>query len=65
LHLAVHSEEDHGENVIGILEGSDPVLKNEYVVISAHLDHLGLSAPLPDGHNVFISMALMTTVPAP
>ena len=53
LHVAVHTEEGHGENVIGILEGSDPVLKNEYVVISAHLDHLGLSAPLPDGHNVY------------
>ena len=37
------------ENVIGILEGSDPVLKNEYVVISAHLDHIGFAAPLPDG----------------
>jgi hypothetical protein len=53
LHLAVHSEPGHAENVVGILEGSDPVLKNEYVVISAHLDHLGLSAPLPDGHNVY------------
>ncbi len=53
LHLAVRSEEAHGENVVGILEGSDPVLKNEFVVMSAHLDHLGLSAPLPDGHNVF------------
>ncbi len=38
--------------MVGILEGSDPVLKNEYVVISAHLDHIGLAAPLPDGHNV-------------
>jgi Zn-dependent M28 family amino/carboxypeptidase len=28
------------------------VLKNEYVVMSAHLDHLGLSAPGADGHNV-------------
>ena len=53
LHLAVHSEQGHGENVVGILEGGDPVLKSEYIVISAHLDHLGLSAPLPDGHNVF------------
>jgi hypothetical protein len=52
LHLAVHSESGHGENVVGILEGSDPVLKNEYVIMSAHLDHIGLSAPLPDGHNV-------------
>ena len=53
LHLAIHSEQAHGENVVGILEGGDPVLKSEYIVISAHLDHLGLSAPLPDGHNVF------------
>ncbi len=28
-------------NVIGLIEGSDPVLKNEYVVISAHYDHIG------------------------
>jgi hypothetical protein len=28
-------------NVIGILPGSDPKLKNEYVVFSAHLDHVG------------------------
>jgi Zn-dependent M28 family amino/carboxypeptidase len=52
LHIEVHSEMGHTENVVGILEGSDPVLKNEYVVISAHLDHIGLAAPLPDGHNV-------------
>ena len=52
LKLAVKSEPGHGENVIGILEGSDPVLKDEYVVISAHLDHNGLTTPLADGHNV-------------
>jgi len=52
LKVAVKSEAGHGENVIGILEGSDPVLKNEYVIMSAHLDHIGLSAPLPNGHNV-------------
>jgi hypothetical protein len=28
-------------NVAGILEGSDPVLKNEYLVYSAHMDHVG------------------------
>jgi hypothetical protein len=52
LNIAVHSQEGHGENVVGILEGSDPVLKNEFVVMSAHLDHIGLSAPQPNGHNV-------------
>ncbi|MEN8778329.1 MAG: M28 family metallopeptidase, partial [Glaciecola sp.] len=30
-------------NVVGIVEGSDPVLKNEYVLYSAHSDHLGVS----------------------
>lgn len=28
-------------NVAGILEGSDPILKNEYVILSAHFDHVG------------------------
>jgi len=28
-------------NVLGVLEGSDPVLKNEYVVLTAHFDHVG------------------------
>jgi peptidase M28-like protein len=52
LKIATKSEENHGENVIAMLEGGDPVLKNEYIVISAHLDHIGFSAPLPDGHNI-------------
>jgi Zn-dependent M28 family amino/carboxypeptidase len=29
-----------------VLPGSDPTLKNEYVVISAHLDHLGIGEPV-------------------
>jgi hypothetical protein len=32
-------------NVIGILPGTDPVLKNEYIVIGGHYDHLGLGGP--------------------
>jgi Zn-dependent M28 family amino/carboxypeptidase len=51
-HIGVRTEPGHGENVMGMVEGADPVLKNEYVVISAHLDHIGLSAPQPDGHNI-------------
>jgi hypothetical protein len=34
------------DNVIGILRGTDPVLRNEYVVISAHLDHVGVGQPI-------------------
>jgi len=30
------------ENVVGFLEGSDAVLKNEFVVVGAHFDHVGL-----------------------
>jgi Zn-dependent M28 family amino/carboxypeptidase len=33
-------------NVIGVLLGSDLKLKNEYVVISAHLDHVGVGLPI-------------------
>jgi len=33
-------------NVIGKLPGSDPELKNEYVVLSAHIDHIGIGEPI-------------------
>ncbi|MFD0939156.1 M28 family peptidase [Pedobacter boryungensis] len=32
-----------GENVLGFLEGSDPKLKNEILVITGHYDHIGLN----------------------
>jgi Zn-dependent M28 family amino/carboxypeptidase len=34
------------QNVVGLLPGSDPKLKKEYVVVSAHLDHLGIGSPV-------------------
>lgn len=37
-------EERQAENVVGLLEGSDPVLKSQVVVFSAHFDHLGVGA---------------------
>ena len=33
-------------NVVGKLVGSDPKLKNEYVVLSAHIDHIGVGEPI-------------------
>lgn len=33
-------------NVVGVLRGSDPRLRDECVVVSAHLDHLGISQPV-------------------
>jgi hypothetical protein len=38
-------------NTIGILAGSDPVLRNEYLVFSAHMDHVGITPGLPDSIN--------------
>lgn len=32
-------------NVVAVLKGNDPLLKNEYVVIGAHYDHLGMGGP--------------------
>ena len=38
-------------NVVGILPGSDPKLKSEYVIMSAHLDHIGMGRPV-NGDNI-------------
>ena len=38
-------------NTVGILEGSDPALKNEYLVYSAHMDHIGITPGRPDSIN--------------
>jgi hypothetical protein len=38
-------------NTVGILEGSDPRLRNEYLVFSAHMDHIGISPGQPDSVN--------------
>ncbi|MDP5280963.1 M28 family metallopeptidase [Sphingomonas sp. DG1-23] len=40
-------------NVVGLLEGSNPALKNEYVVISAHLDHVGVGKPDARGDTIY------------
>ncbi len=44
--VAFHRSEVHSQNVAAVLPGADPKLKNEYVVISAHLDHLGVGKPI-------------------
>ena len=40
----VKTEDMHLNNVAAYIEGSDPVLKNEYIVYSAHIDHIGISS---------------------
>ena len=39
----------HSRNIIGIVEGYDANLKNEYVVVGAHMDHLGVNTLTVDG----------------
>lgn len=39
-------------NVLGLLRGSDPSLRNEFILFTAHLDHLGLVAGV-EGDNIY------------
>lgn len=39
-------------NVIGLLRGSDPALRNSFVLVTAHYDHLGIRLGMP-GDNIF------------
>jgi len=41
------------QNVIGWVEGTDPVLKNEYIIYSAHYDHLGVGKPDAAGDSIY------------
>ncbi|MCU1267033.1 MAG: Aminopeptidase [Acidobacteria bacterium] len=52
LNIAVKKETLSTQNVIGIWEGSDPILKDEYVALGAHYDHLGTSIPI-NGDSIF------------
>ncbi|HMG85312.1 MAG TPA: M20/M25/M40 family metallo-hydrolase [Terracidiphilus sp.] len=48
LRATVVTENTHVEspNIAATLEGSDPALKSQYVIVSAHLDHLGVGEPI-------------------
>ncbi|HEX8370358.1 MAG TPA: M20/M25/M40 family metallo-hydrolase [Pyrinomonadaceae bacterium] len=41
------------QNVVGIIEGSDPVLKNEMVAVGAHYDHVGMNPNIPGDDKIF------------
>ncbi|HEX8531583.1 MAG TPA: M28 family peptidase [Cytophagales bacterium] len=48
---SVHRDFD-SYNVVGRVAGADPQLQNEYLVHSAHLDHLGVGAPV-NGDSIY------------
>jgi len=53
--INLHSELKRVEapNVVAILPGRDPKLRDEYVVFSAHWDHLGVGAPDKTGDTIY------------
>ena len=40
------TEDVTSPNVVGLIPGADPLLKNEYVILTAHLDHTGINERL-------------------
>jgi Zn-dependent M28 family amino/carboxypeptidase len=44
LHSEIKTAES--ENIVGLLPGADPKLKDEVVVLSGHLDHIGITPPV-------------------
>ena len=52
IHLVTRNEDIHSPNVVAKLEGSDATVHNEYVVFTAHLDHMGVGT-MVNGDKVF------------
>ena len=50
--VKVKSDQATTQNVVAVFEGSDPVLKNEYVALGAHYDHVGTGAPV-NGDSIY------------
>jgi hypothetical protein len=42
-----------GKNVIAVIEGTDPKLKDEYILLSAHYDHVGVGKPDAEGDSIY------------
>ncbi len=43
----------YSQNVVGMLEGSDPLLKDEFIIYSAHYDHVGIGSPDATGDTIY------------
>ena len=63
---ATHNPNGVGKNIVGVIEGTDPKLKDEYIIVGAHIDHLGMIPHLISGSNDNISAtaALLATAEA-
>ncbi len=53
LTLRSHTRASSAPNVVAILDGSDPELQDQYVLFSAHMDHVGVGAPDASGDSIY------------
>lgn len=53
--IRVQSIRATGTNIVGVIEGNDPNLKNEYIVLGAHYDHVGYE--MNDGEKIIYNGA--------
>ncbi|PKP22741.1 MAG: hypothetical protein CVU06_09210 [Bacteroidetes bacterium HGW-Bacteroidetes-22] len=57
IHTNVQTEQLEADNVAAFLEGSDPLLKDELLVIGAHYDHVGAGKDKKDGSDYIFNGA--------
>ena len=48
-----NNEEFITNNVVGMVEGKDPILKDEYIICTAHYDHIGIGKPDVTGDSIY------------
>lgn len=53
LAMDVDVQRVHTANILGLIPGSDPNLKDEVVIYSAHHDHLGIGPPNAEGDTIY------------
>src|SRR5690606_14738757 len=51
--VGMQSRKIRGKNVVALIEGSDPNLKDELVMLSAHYDHIGVGEPNAQGDSIY------------
>ena len=51
--ISMDREDHRPPNVAGLLRGSDPQLRDTYVVYTAHFDHVGIGSPDADGDSIY------------
>jgi Zn-dependent M28 family amino/carboxypeptidase len=51
--VSVQTDRQFTQNVVGVLEGKDKQLKQEYVALGAHYDHVGVGAPDKNGDTIY------------